>query len=116
MVKCFISLGTGVPDSKPFRTSGYKFLSETVVSIATETENTEKKFIARWAKHLDDKRYFRFNVQQGLQNVGLDENEKRGTMDAATEAYLRHQEQKFRVRDCIQNMKLKQSVCSETFA
>jgi len=39
-----------------------KFLSKTLVRIATKTENIERKFIARWAKHFNKNRYFRFNV------------------------------------------------------
>jgi hypothetical protein len=93
-----------------------KFLGQTVVQIATETENTERKFIARWAKHFDEKRYFRFNVEQGLQEIGLDEYKKKGVMKAATEGYLTHMAQKFRVRDCIQNLRLKESVYLEDFA
>ena len=87
-----------------------------MVQIATETENTERKFIARWAKQFDEKRYFRFNVEQGLQEIGLKEYKKKGAMEAATEGYLTHTAQKFRVRDCILNMRLKQSVYLEDFA
>jgi hypothetical protein len=116
LVKCFISIGTGNPGIKAFEDSMIKFLSQTVVQIATETENTEKRFIARWAKHFDEKRYFRFNVDQGLQNIGLDEYKKKGAVEAATEGYISHQAQKFRVRDCIQNLRLKQSVYIESFA
>jgi hypothetical protein len=90
LVKCFISIGTGNPGKKPFEDSMAKFLSHTIVEIATETENTEKKFIAKWAKHLDEKRYYRFNVEQGLQNIGLDEYKKKGAIEAATEGYLTH--------------------------
>lgn len=116
LVKCFISIGTGSPGKKAFEDSLVKFLSQTVVEIATETDNTEKKFIARWAKHFDQKRYFRFNVEQGLQSIGLDEYKKKGAMEAATEGYLNHMAQKLRVRDCIQNLRLKQSVYIEDFA
>jgi Patatin-like phospholipase len=116
LVKCFISIGTGNPCKKAFEDSMIKFLGQTVVEIATETENTEKRFIARWAKHFDEKRYFRFNVDQGLQNVGLDEYKKKGPMEASTEGYLTHVAQNFRVRDCIQNLRLKQSVYIENFA
>ncbi|KAF2183896.1 FabD/lysophospholipase-like protein [Zopfia rhizophila CBS 207.26] len=116
LVKCFISIGTGNPGKKPFEDSMLKFLSETVVQIATETEATEKKFIARWAKHFDEKRYFRFNIEQGLQNIGLEEYKKKGAIEAASEGYLTHMAQKFRVRDCIQNLRLKQSVYIEDFA
>ncbi|KAJ6120164.1 protein kinase subdomain-containing protein [Penicillium sp. IBT 18751x] len=97
-VKCFISIGTGNPGKKPFEDNALKFLGQTVVQIATETENTERRFIARWAKHFDDKRYFRFNVEHGLQEIGLEEYRKKGAMKAATEGYLTHITQKFRTR------------------
>lgn len=84
-----------------------------MVRIATETEETERKFIARWAKHHEDKRYFRFNVDQGLQEVRLAEYKEQGRMEAVTDEYLRHQAQKFRVRDCVENLLQKQSVYIE---
>ncbi|KAF1970199.1 hypothetical protein BU23DRAFT_601125 [Bimuria novae-zelandiae CBS 107.79] len=92
--------GTGNPGKKAFEDSVVKFLSETVVQIATETEATEteateRKFIARWAKHFDEKPYFRFNVEQGLQDIGLEEYKKKGAIEAASEGYLAHMAQKF---------------------
>ncbi|PGH27747.1 hypothetical protein AJ80_00535 [Polytolypa hystricis UAMH7299] len=66
LVKCFISIGTGNPGIKPFKDSLFGLLSKTMVEIATETENTEAEFIARWRGHYDANRYFRFNVEQGL--------------------------------------------------
>lgn len=116
LVKCFISIGTGNPGKMAFQDSMIKFLSETVEHIATETEATEKKFIARWAKHFDESRYFCFNVDQGLQSVGLDEYKKKGTIEAATEGYLTHTAQRFWIRDCIQNLRLKQSMYIQSFA
>lgn len=113
LVKCFVSIGTGNPGVKAFEDSIFKFLARTLAGIATETEETEKKFIARWRKHFDENRYFRFNVDQGLQTIGLDEYKEKGAMESATERYLVHQAQKNRVRDCIQNMRLKQSVYIE---
>jgi predicted acylesterase/phospholipase RssA len=115
LVKCFISIGTGNPGKKAFEDSMFKFLGQTVVEIATETEKTEKNFIARWAKHFDKKRYYRFNVEQGLQSIGLNEYKKKGPIEAATEGYLTHIAQKLRVRDCIQNLRLKQSVYIKNF-
>jgi hypothetical protein len=116
LVKCFISIGTGNPGKKAFQVGIIKFLSQTAVQISTETENTEKKFVARWAQQFDNSRYFRFHVDQGLQNIGLHEHKKKGAMEAATESYLTHIAQKFRVRDCIQNLRLKQSKYIESFA
>ncbi|KAE8385569.1 hypothetical protein BDV23DRAFT_16028 [Aspergillus alliaceus] len=112
LVKCFVSIGTGDPGIAAIEDRALKFLSETLVAIATETDRTEKKFIARWAKHFDEKRYFRFNVEQGLQEVGLEEYREQGKIQAVTHRYLDHQAQAFRVRDCVQNLKLKESMAA----
>ena len=80
--------GDREPGKKAIEDNMWKFLSGTLVEIATQTENTEKKFIAKWRKHFDEKRYFRFNVDQGLQNVGLAEYQERGAIEAATDGYL----------------------------
>jgi predicted acylesterase/phospholipase RssA len=116
LVKCFISIGTGNPGKKAIEDNMLKFLSNTLVRIATETENTERKFIAKWRQHFDEKRYFRFSVDQGLQGVGLAEYKEQGTIETATDEYLQHTQQKFRARDCIQNLRQKQSMYIENFA
>jgi predicted acylesterase/phospholipase RssA len=116
LVKCFISIGTGNPGKKPFEDNIAKFLGRTVVQIATETENTEKRFMAKWVKHLIDKQYFRFNVEQGLQEIGLEEYKKKGAIEAATEGYLTHTTQKLRVGECIENLRLKQSIYHEDYS
>lgn len=116
LVKCFISIGTGNPGIKPFEDGLLGFLSKTMVEIATETENTEAEFIARWRGHYDEKRYFRFNVEQGLQDVGMDEYNRKGAIKSATEGYLSHQDRIFRVRNCVQNLESKESVYIENFS
>jgi hypothetical protein len=110
LVKCFISVGTGKPSKKAIEDKMLKFLAKTLVSIVTETEKTEEEFIARWAQQYNEKRYFRFNVDQGLQEVGLAEYNEQGKIDAATDEYLRHEARKFRVRDCVGNLQQKQSM------
>jgi hypothetical protein len=115
-VKCFVSIGTGHPGKKAVEDNIVKLLSKSLVGIATETEETERKFMARWAKHYDEKRFFRFNVDQGLQDVGLAEYKEQGKIEAVTDEYLRHQAQKFRVRDCVENLQQKQSVYIKDFA
>ncbi|KAL8909968.1 MAG: hypothetical protein Q9171_004734 [Xanthocarpia ochracea] len=84
MVKCFVSIGTGHPGKRPIEDDAAKFLAKTLVDIATETESTADSFINRWRQQYETKRYFRFNVHQGLQDVGLEEHEKQGTIEAAT--------------------------------
>ena len=116
LVKCFVSIGTGEPGPKAIKDNMLKFLSETLVDIVTDTENKGRAFMAKWRQHYDKKRYFRLNVQQGLQDIGLAEYLEEGTIEVATERYLTDQVQKFRVRDCVANLKQKQSVSLESFA
>ncbi|KAJ6087603.1 hypothetical protein N7467_006517 [Penicillium canescens] len=116
LVKCFISIGTGHPGIKPFEDSMFKFLGQTLVHIATETESTERRFMARWARFFDEGRYFRFNVEQGLQDIGLEEYKKKGSIESATDHYLNHTVRMFQVRNCIQNIKLKENKSGSDFA
>ena len=116
LVKCFISIGTGHPGKKPIDDHIAKFLTETLVAIATDTESVAEEIIGRWRQQYEQKRYFRFNVHQGLQGVGLEEYEQQGRIEATTDEYLRHTEQKSRVKDCVHNLKMKQSVYIESFA
>ncbi|TQV92190.1 protein kinase subdomain-containing protein [Cordyceps javanica] len=114
-VKCFVSVGTGHPGTKAIEDKMVKLLSKTLVGMVTETEQTEARFIARWRQYYDLKRYFRFNVDHGLEGVGLDEYHQQGTMEAATESYLDHIAQITRVRDCVLNLSQKQNGTPTTF-
>ncbi|KAL9628781.1 MAG: hypothetical protein Q9204_005667 [Flavoplaca sp. TL-2023a] len=116
LVKCFVSIGTGHPGKKPIEDNAAKFLAKTLVDIVTETESTAESFINRWRQQHETKRYFRFNVHQGLQDVGLEEHDKQGTIEAVTYEYVGHAEQKSRVRDCVQNLKTKQNKAKANFA
>lgn len=87
-----------------------------MVEIAVETERTAAHFLSRHRGLFECKQYFRFNVDQGLQNVGLDEATKEAEIRAATDLYLRSQVQKFSIRDCAANPKTKQCVSVEDFS
>lgn len=113
VVKCFVSIGTGHPGNRGLREKMTDFLSKTLVEMVTDTERTATKFVERWQVHHEAGRYFRFNVQHGLQNVGLAEYKERGLMQAATEEYLAHQEQQSRKELCILNLMQKQSLYTE---
>lgn len=58
---------------------------ESCVSIATETEDTARLF--RKIHEDLQSRYFRFNVEQGLQGIGLDKWIYMDLMDAATQDF-----------------------------
>jgi hypothetical protein len=87
-----------------------KFLSESLVKLSTDTQKIADDFAAHSRKALRNKTYFRFNVEQGLQDIGLEEHKKVGDIQSNTRAYLAEQKVKFEVEDCVESMKLKQSV------
>ncbi|KUM58276.1 hypothetical protein ACN42_g8885 [Penicillium freii] len=115
LVKCLVSVGTGNPAQVPMDDNVLKFLSKTLVRMATKPESTERRFMARWSNEVKGKRYFRFNVEQGLQQVHMTEFEKQSVIESATYAYLHHSSQKVRVRDCILNLSGKEGKTSIDF-
>ncbi|PGH34123.1 hypothetical protein GX50_03086 [[Emmonsia] crescens] len=107
LVNCFISIGTGNPGVSPMNEGALKVLAKDMVKMATQTERTAETFQARHRGLFDRKRYFRFNVAQGLQTVGLEEYKKEGLLEAATDDYLISTEQRVRLRDCVQHLREK---------
>ncbi|KAK7423736.1 hypothetical protein QQX98_000926 [Neonectria punicea] len=87
-VQCLVSIGTGVPDLRDFG-DNLKEVVNTLKAIATETEQTEKRFFKNGGQLGVGGHYFRFNVNRDLRGVGLDEHQKLDRIEAATEEYLR---------------------------
>ena len=113
LLKCVISIGTGDPGLKPISDGLLTFFSETLVRIITDTADTAKRFISTHRLLYEQKRYFRFNVQQGLQEVGLEEYKKTALIDAATTEYMEMQETKLGLSECALNLKLKKCAYSD---
>lgn len=110
LIKCFVSVGTGDPGTKPIEEGAWKFMSTTLVNLATETENTAELFMQRHRRLYDDKRYFRFNVQNGLQGINLAEYKKGAEIVAATTSYLGSGQIISFTRDCALNLKQKRGM------
>ncbi|CAM1509520.1 Fc.00g032590.m01.CDS01 [Cosmosporella sp. VM-42] len=103
-VKCFISIGTGKPGFKGIKESAWGFVTGTLKSMVTQTEETETNF-AKDHRFLipfeGEQKYYRFNVESGLENVGLEEHEKVDLIEVATYEYLdTSQQRKFEVDRC----------------
>ncbi|KAJ5660528.1 hypothetical protein N7507_006979 [Penicillium longicatenatum] len=104
LVKCFLTVGTGCPALPPITNNAWKFLSKTLINLATKPESTERRFMARWSNESKGNRLFRFSVEQGLQAVHMDDCSQRSLIENATQDYLHHSSQKSRIRDCILNL------------
>ncbi|KIW15832.1 hypothetical protein PV08_05882 [Exophiala spinifera] len=114
LVKCFISVGTGNGGINPISDQAWKFLTENLKKVATDTRETEEAVSSRWRGHWN-KRYFRFNVHQGLQEVGLAEYKHGGLINAATAAYLESQDTKPRLLACVTNLRGKKYPPNQAF-
>ena len=85
---------------------------ETLTTIVTQTNRSVDDFM-RSHKNLTKldgtQHYFRSNVKQGLQGIGLEEFAKT-IIEAATQDYMRSPQQKNVVALCAKSLRLKLSV------
>jgi hypothetical protein len=112
LLKCFVSIGTGNPQAESMKESIKGFI-DTLANMVTQTNRSAQDFMRsnRALTKIDgSQRYFRFNVEQGLQGVGLEEHKKRPIIEAATQDYMRHPQQENLVALCAKNLRLKISV------
>ena len=86
-IACVVSIGTGKMETKGLG-SDLKSVVEACTEIVTDTEQTAQRFKASRRNLIGDGRYFRFNVDQGMQGIGLEEHDKLNIMAAATDSYL----------------------------
>ena len=108
LVKCFISIGTGNPGISPIEDSALKVFTKTLKEIATQTEKTAEIFAKSHRGLLFQGRYFRFNVDQGLQAVGLEEYKKEKDIVSATSLYMESQHLQRQTQACSNALKDKE--------
>ncbi|KAF4986471.1 hypothetical protein FDECE_15940 [Fusarium decemcellulare] len=111
LVKCFMSVGTGIPIMNAWQDGLPSDLGKTLTTIATETENTANSFMACWRSHHDDGRYFRFNVEHGLS-----EYKEMARIETITLMYLNSRGLRFAVQECARKRMQKQCVYMEDFS
>ncbi|KAL2267335.1 hypothetical protein VTJ83DRAFT_4612 [Remersonia thermophila] len=90
-ISCIVSIGAGVPKTTLLQ-DGLVDMAMACVDIASDAQATEALFRSTYAtpgKPLHE-RYFRFEVEQGLQDVRADQWKKMRNMWSVTTAYLNH--------------------------
>ena len=85
MPMCILSIGTGMGDFIDIGHSRGKIL-KALGKMATNSQKTARELRERYRK--TDHRYFRFNVERGLQGVNLSEWHKSDKISAHTGNYL----------------------------
>lgn len=88
-IACIISIGTGVSKTEFFG-NGLMSIAKACAKIATDTEEAERTFRNNHTKpnQMLHDRYFRFEVDQGLQNVGMEEWKNMEHIWSVTTSYL----------------------------
>jgi hypothetical protein len=98
-----VSIGTGVPTLKSVR-DDVLGICATLKSSQLKRKGRAERF-RRNKSTLDDKeRCFRFNVDHGLEDIGLEELRKRMEMAAATGRYIASQAVSKRMKTCANNL------------
>jgi len=108
VIGCVVSIGTGLEDairlrdkkdagkdlarsllSKTSAKMAFKVdVAEWCVSLLTSCENVHRRVAGRVGQLGIDGRYFRFNVPQGMCNIGLDDWERIGDMIVLAQDYM----------------------------
>ncbi|KAI9686366.1 MAG: hypothetical protein M1822_003711 [Bathelium mastoideum] len=88
-ISCLISIGSGVSKTEVFG-RGLVSIAKKCAKIATDTEQAERTFRSNHASPNQrlHGRYFRFQVEQGLQGFGMDEWENMNRIWTVTTSYL----------------------------
>ena len=88
-IGCIVSIGTGVLISRDVG-RGIKALFDKLTEMATDTEKIASDFEEEMKSRYgtEQKVYFRFNVQHGLEQVGLEEWSEMDRTKVATHDYL----------------------------
>jgi len=102
-LRTLVSIGTGVPDLKAFG-DDVASLGKSLISIATETEETADMFLQDHSDLDEEGRYYRFNVPRGLASIGMEDAAEAPHVKDYTDAYLRPQHTYKALRMCAKSL------------
>lgn len=105
-ISCLVSIGTGVSKTEFFG-NGLVSIAKACAKIATDTEEAERTFRNNHTmpnQSLHD-RYFRFEVEQGLQNVGMEEWKHMEHIWSVTTSYLNDSKRVEMFDDCAEKLR-----------
>ena len=94
-IECIVSIGTGKGSLKAFGRN-LKQIGQTLIDITTDTDEKATLFASdhpQYDKEGAERRYFRFQVAQGLESVGIAEHKKIKELAAATQIYMENSDQ-----------------------
>ncbi|KAF5001971.1 hypothetical protein FDECE_10773 [Fusarium decemcellulare] len=96
---CILSIGTGVPSLKSFGDS-IPELAKAIKGMAIDSEEKSNTFQRDFPSISKEGFYFRFNVAQGLNRIGLDEADRLGDVDAYTDHFCHSPQIAWQIESC----------------
>ena len=103
-LKCLVSIGTGKPSLKAFG-NNLQTVAHTLIRMATDTQNTANTFSSAHPQLGPRRQYYRFNVDQGLEGIGLENAAQAATIMAATRNYLESTELERQMQNCGERLR-----------
>ena len=111
-IACIVSIGTGKPSLGDFG-PGILDMGKRLIAVSTECETTARQFYNEHRYGLvRDRRYYRFNVDKGLENIGLEEAREKARIIRATKEYLKDGETFDKMVECSEQLSARQCVSS----
>lgn len=105
-VGCLLSLGTGITSTKGFdpRKSRLHQVLQSLADIATDANARGREFrdTQEGRELIKSRKYFRFSVSQGMDDVDLSQFEKFPYMESMTVPYSRDQDDS--IEECAKNL------------
>ena len=112
-IECLVSIGTGKP-SVPNYGTGAVDLGKRLLHVATESERSARRFYDHHRHDLGRQRYYRFNVDRGLEDVELGEAKEKARIIRVTKDYMNDGEVHEKVQDCTERLASRE--CLSLFA
>lgn len=114
-LKCLISIGTGKLHLRAFGDSLIKNeIGEALVAISTNTERVADTFEKQNTYLYQHGQAFRFNVEQGLENVGLEDAQKLAEIESVTRRFIQTEKTFISLKSAA--ARLKERACTLNFA
>ena len=111
-IACLVSIGTGKPSLGDFG-PGAIDMGKRLLAVSTESEKTSNQFYDDYRHSLvKSGRYYRFNVEKGLENIGLEEAKEKSRIIRATKEYLKNGETFDKMEQCSNSLATRECVSS----
>lgn len=111
-IACLVSIGPGRPPLRSVPTQ-LQDMTKYLRIVATDTEETEESFARGNRDMVVTDRYFRFNVDHGMEYFSSDEWEAVGTIEIVTREYLRGVATESLIEHCAEKLRRDNRIIEE---